>query len=176
MLRVPGWCGAPTFTVNGRTAQGTLSNGYFTIHRTWSPGDAVEVHFPMEVRTSTWYNNSTAVERGPLLYTVKVEEEWHTPDPDMNDPRVSKISPAGVAPRADFPAREVTPASRWNYALVYDRSDPASSFEVTVADDIPLQPFHSGNAPGDPARHRPGGAGVAAAQQRGAGTALLPSG
>ncbi|WP_343252989.1 beta-L-arabinofuranosidase domain-containing protein [Ligaoa zhengdingensis] len=147
VLRVPDWCEAPSFQVNGQPAEGTLSGGYFTIDRAWTAGDTVEIDFPMEVRTSTWYNNSTAVERGPLIYTVKVKEDWHTPDPEMNDSRVLKMSPSGVAPTADFPSREVTPASRWNYALVYDENNPASSFEVTVADEIELQPFHTDNAP-----------------------------
>ncbi|WP_050697065.1 CBM35 domain-containing protein [Anaeromassilibacillus senegalensis] len=147
LLRVPDWCESPSFTVNGEPAEGILSNGYFTIDREWAFGDTVDVDFPMEIHTSTWYNNSTAVERGPLIYTIHVKEDWHTPDPEMDDPRVLKMSPGGVAPTKAFPSREVTPASRWNYALVYDQDDPSASFDVTVADEIALQPFHTANAP-----------------------------
>lgn len=147
MLRVPDWCESPSFTVNGEPAEGILSNGYFTFDRVWTAGDVVDVDFPMEVRTSTWYNNSTAVERGPLIYTLNVKEDWHTPDPEMNDSRVLKTSPGGVTPTDAFPTREVTPASRWNYALLFDPDDPSASFDVAVADEIALQPFHTANAP-----------------------------
>ena len=43
--------------------------------------------------------------------------------------------------------REVYPASKWNYGLVYDTSDPGASFTVEVADEIPLQPLTTANAP-----------------------------
>jgi DUF1680 family protein len=35
------------FTVNGKIAGDVVAGTYFTIARTWSAGDVVEVYFPM---------------------------------------------------------------------------------------------------------------------------------
>ena len=45
------------------------------------------------------------------------------------------------------PLREVFPASRWNYGLIVDEDDPASSFTIEKLDEVPLQPFSTENAP-----------------------------
>ena len=31
---------------------------------------------PMKVTVSRWHENSAAVERGPLVYALRMEEEW----------------------------------------------------------------------------------------------------
>ena len=67
----------------------------------------------MRVRTSQWYANSVAIERGPLVFSLRIQEDWR------------KIKQHG--PAADW---EVYPKSAWNYGLVVNQNDPASSFEV----------------------------------------------
>ena len=79
--------------------------------------DRVELRFPMAVRTSTWFNNSISVERGPLVYSLKIGESWH------------KIKQTG--PAADW---EVYPTTPWNYALV------KGAFQVTEQ-AMQRQPF-----------------------------------
>ncbi len=32
--------------------------------------------FPMKVKTEGWYSNATVVERGPLVYALKMNEIW----------------------------------------------------------------------------------------------------
>ena len=68
MIRIPGWVRnrpvpsdlytyadnkRPLYsvTVNGKTVDGTLQNGYLSIDRNWKKGDRVEIHFDMEPRT-----------------------------------------------------------------------------------------------------------------------------
>jgi hypothetical protein len=77
----------------------------------------------MPVRTSHWYNNSMAVERGPLVYSLKIGESWR------------KLKQTG--PAADW---EVFPTTPWNYALM------PQSFEVK---EKPLgrQPFSVDGSP-----------------------------
>ncbi|MFN2440335.1 MAG: hypothetical protein ABR503_14125 [Chitinophagaceae bacterium] len=48
----------------------------FIINRTWSSGDQLTLQLPMEVTTSNWGSNSRAIERGPLVYALKLEEKW----------------------------------------------------------------------------------------------------
>ncbi len=133
-LRVPSWCDNPTFRVNSQAVTGDIADGFFTLSRTWKAGDTVTVQFPMEVRVSDWYNDSVAVQYGALTLSLKVEEDWR-PITDLSA-RTDKRQPA-----QGYENREVYPASDWNFGLVYDPDDLASSFTVEVADEIPLQPF-----------------------------------
>ena len=64
----------------------------------------------MPMRTQTRYHNSLTIERGPLVYALKVDEEWR--------------QLRGELPHADW---EVYPASAWNYALQIDREHPEAS-------------------------------------------------
>jgi hypothetical protein len=83
----------------------------------------------MRVRTSTWFNNSIAVERGPLVYSLKIGESWN------------KIKQTG--PAADW---EVYPTTPWNYALAVDKEDPSKSVEVKEH-PFGKQPFRPDGSP-----------------------------
>ena len=41
------------------------------LHRPWKDGDQVILSLPMKVESSRWYENSVAIERGPLVYALK---------------------------------------------------------------------------------------------------------
>ena len=127
MLRIPAWAKGATVAVNGTALEGVKTAEFFRVGREWKTGDRVEIRFPMPVRHSTWYHNSIAVERGPLVYSLKIGESWH------------KIKQTGPAP--DW---EVYPTTPWNYALVIDQDD--RSFEVT---ELPVghQPFSQEGTP-----------------------------
>jgi hypothetical protein len=122
-LRIPGWAGAASVTVNGAPAAGVKAGEFLRIEREWKDGDRVELRFPMTVRTSTWFNNSIAVERGPLVYSLKIGESWH------------KIKQTG--PAADW---EVYPTTPWNYALL------KGAFQATEK-PIARQPYTADAAP-----------------------------
>ena len=83
----------------------------------------------MRVRASTWFNNSIVVERGPLVYSLKISESWH------------KIKQTG--PAADW---EVYPTTPWNYALAIDKDDPGKSVEVKER-PVGKQPFLADGSP-----------------------------
>jgi DUF1680 family protein len=123
MLRIPAWAAGATVAVNGQAQTGVKTGEFFRVERTWKSGDRVELRFPMAVRTSTWYNNSVAVERGPLVYSLKIGESWH------------KIKQTG--PAADW---EVYPTTPWNYALAL------GAMQVTEK-AVTKQPFSAESAP-----------------------------
>jgi DUF1680 family protein len=75
-LRIPSWCKAATILVNGKTWAFEKEARLVTINRTWASGDSVTLQLPMEVTTSNWGRNSRAVERGPLVYALKLAEVW----------------------------------------------------------------------------------------------------
>lgn len=128
-LRVPGWCARPEFRLNGESLSvAARPGGYVRLDREWKNDDNVSVRLPMELRTRTWENNRgiTAIERGPLTYSLLIEEDYRR-----------------TGGTDTWPAFDIFPASPWNYALVM----PAR-LEV-IQRDWPAdnQPFAANAAP-----------------------------
>jgi DUF1680 family protein len=81
-LRVPGWSRATQIRVNGTGATGGVKPGeYFEIHRTWKPGDRIEVKFDMApnlIRANPLVRENAgrvAVVRGPLVYCMESPDQ-----------------------------------------------------------------------------------------------------
>ena len=87
------------------------------------------MRFPMKVRAETRYNDAATVKRGPLVYALKIGEEWR--------------QIAGEAPHADY---EVHPTTPWNYALELDRAQPENSIAFRVG-RVGKCPFSPDGAP-----------------------------
>jgi len=82
--------------------------------RVWAAGDAVELDFPMEVSLSYWENGAVAIRRGPLIYSLKIEEDRQKVQRYKVPYENVWIENGG----SDFPRWEIRPKSPWNYALV----------------------------------------------------------
>lgn len=128
-LRIPGWCTRATASINGCDMVDSEGGRYLVIDREWHDGDFVILTFPMNIRVSHWYQNSVGIERGPLVYALKIGEQWE------------KLK--GREPYQDW---EVYPTTPWNYALEIDTDCPDNSFKV-VKNEIGYQPFDSVNPP-----------------------------
>jgi len=128
-LRIPGWAAGTAVAVNGQRINGIRPGTFHTIDRRWETGDTVELTFPMKLRVSRWYHDSVAIERGPLVYSLKIGEEWRK----LRD----------KAPAADW---EVYPTTAWNYGLALDPADPESSIEVREK-PVGEYPFSPDGAP-----------------------------
>ncbi|HUO09707.1 MAG TPA: beta-L-arabinofuranosidase domain-containing protein [Phycisphaerae bacterium] len=70
--------GITTLKVNGESISPAAdASGYVTIHRTWKPGDVIEMELPLPVEEITASNKvastrgRVALRRGPLLYNVE---------------------------------------------------------------------------------------------------------
>jgi hypothetical protein len=131
-LRVPAWAEG-AMKVNGDpiwvTSEHAGGNGWTTIHRTWRAGDRVEVTLPMKPRVSRWFNDSVAIERGPLVFSYGIGEDW------------VKLRDRGMT--ADW---QVFPTTAWNYALELDVYDPTKGIEV-VESTMDEAPFSRKDAP-----------------------------
>jgi len=114
-LRVPGWCKKPEVTMNKKMLELYSPGSYIEINRQWTDGDKVELNFPMKITLRTWKENqnSVSVDRGPLTYSLKIGE---------------KHVRAGGTDK--WPAWEIHPTTPWNYGLVLNENDLASSFKV----------------------------------------------
>ncbi len=133
LLRIPGWCEAAGISLNGeRLALRGKAPCYFAIDRTWNTGDVVQLELPMKIRVAVWKKNkdSVSVSRGPLTFSLKIGEKW--------------VRYGGTD---KWPAWEVYPTTPWNYGLLIDMKDPASSFQVVKKKgplaDQPFQPEHA---------------------------------
>ena len=107
-LRVPGWCKQAELRLNGQPVQAHLAAGrFFTLERRFMDGDRVSLLLPMPIRMQHWPRAGVSLERGPLAYALRIDEDWRV---DKEDPRSTP----------DFPAWDLYPASTWNYALAVD--------------------------------------------------------
>jgi rhamnogalacturonyl hydrolase YesR len=75
-LRIPSWCKEAVITLNGQELRREKGGQVITINRSWEKGDRLTLQLPMEITTSEWGHNSRAVERGPLVYALKLQEKW----------------------------------------------------------------------------------------------------
>jgi len=122
-LRIPAWAESAHLLINGLEQPSPKAGAFLTLNRTWNPGDTVTLQLPMAVRVSTGFHNSVSIERGPLVYSLKIAESW----------RQEKQT----GPSKDW---EVFPTTPWNYALLLDPKNPAPAFKVTE-NPIETQPF-----------------------------------
>ena len=133
-LRIPAWCKKSKITINGQIWGEPEGNRITKIEREWADGDVVELTLPMRIAISRWYENSAAVERGPLVYALKIGEEWN---------KVRNSDEYG-----EF-YYEVHPTSPWNFGLLsYAVRNPEKEFEV-VKRSVPKgsYPWNPENAP-----------------------------
>ncbi|MBW3129204.1 beta-L-arabinofuranosidase domain-containing protein [Hymenobacter profundi] len=114
-LRIPAWADKATVTVNGKTvADAPKAGTFYQLKRRWQQGDVVELRLPMDVRVQPGYNQSVSVERGPLVYGLKLGEQW-----DKLRDRPNQAD--------DYTVRATTP---WNYGLLLPSADPTNAFQV----------------------------------------------
>ncbi len=125
-LRVPQWCNGFVVLVNGKTVDIEAEpRMYVRMMRVWASGDTLEIKMPMELGLTEWpRNGSVTVDRGPLSYSVRIEEEWRQ-----------------CGGTDEWPEWEVFPRGPWNYGLVIDRENPADSLEVTRKGSLSAQPW-----------------------------------
>ena len=128
-FRIPAWATGASITVNGEAEPAPLTASFARIDRRWKRGDRVEIAFPMAPRVSRWFNDSIAIERGPLVFSLNVGESW------------VKLRDRGMT--ADW---QVFPTAPWNYALNVDAAAPEKSIAVTET-EVREGPFTGKHAP-----------------------------
>ncbi|MFB3920954.1 MAG: beta-L-arabinofuranosidase domain-containing protein [Terriglobia bacterium] len=121
-LRIPAWAEGATISVDGTNQPGVKPGSFHIVNREWKSGDLVEVKFPMRLSSSRWYHDGVVINRGPLIYSLPIGEQW------------KKIK--GEEPHADW---EVLPTTRWNYALA-KLPAPGQSVEERSIGDLPFSP------------------------------------
>lgn len=123
-LRVPEWCSNPEIAINGKPVDIYIDNGIAVFKRNWSDGDQVSLKLPMAVKSSRWHEHSVAIERGPLVFALKMQEDWRWVDLEGND--------AAVYGDGFY---EVTSPSKWNFGLLDEDVDRAEVNCQVLVDD-----------------------------------------
>ena len=135
-LRIPHWCKQADIYVNDKKYQSMGGGKVAVVHQNWKKGDKVVLHLPMEVSASTWHENSVAIERGPLVYALKMDEKWERKETENKA-------------YGDY-YYEVTSTTPWNYGLVEFDRNKANEVSVVKIDEEKQKnnfPWNVDNAP-----------------------------
>jgi len=146
LLRVPAWAQGATLDLQGGPRVHLKPGTFHRLTREWSGTTTGTLHFPMKAKTSQRYNHAIALERGPLVYSLKMGERWT---------RVNADKPHRELPHGDFEVRPTTP---WNYGLLLNDKDPDTSvtFETMPVGEKPFSPEGAGMAAKVKGRRLPG--------------------
>ena len=131
-FRIPGWCSEAEIRVNGEV-QGRYEGGQIiSLDRTWKENDRIEINMPMEIAISRWAENSAVITRGPLVYSLLIEDEWKYV---RNEDKFGEYW-------------EVYPKSHWNFGLLQSSiENPGSGFKFQ-AQPLEDNPWTQAEPPG----------------------------
>jgi DUF1680 family protein len=121
-FRIPIWCKEAIIHVNGKEIKREKGGQIVRIKRTWNKNDQVDLFFPNEITTKNWAKNSRSIEKGALIYALKIKEE------------VTKQ----VHPQ-EGEYLEIMPKSDWNFGIL----------KTTITNPIPNTSFHTVPFPKD---------------------------
>lgn len=128
-LRIPSWCKDFSIRVNGNTVEAAAKDGYAVVDRTFTEGDCVELSMAMQAKVVNqgWHHNGATVERGPLVFALRLQEDW----------KALNYGSKG------FPDYEVRTPDSWNVAL-----DLSAGLDVCVEEQkITKQLFSYSSCP-----------------------------
>ena len=129
-VRIPGWCKDAKVTVNSVAEEGATPASFMRIMRRWKKGDVVEIALPCVPQATRWRDESLAVMRGPLLYSLKIDADEKVRS--VSDWPNLRNDSAGVLRDGElgFPMKELRPRTPWNYALVAEESSGEMQLQV----------------------------------------------
>ncbi len=144
-LRIPSWAEGATISLDGEVsapAPGT----YHVLRRRWKAGDRFELRLPMSVRIERRPSGGISIHRGPLLYALRIGEDWRRVGDAPADPSLH---------HGDWRVDATTP---WSYALAIDEANAKDRlvFEQRSVGDRPFSPEGAPVVATAPARRLPG--------------------
>ena len=140
-FRIPAWCAEPVVKVNGQKInQAVAAGGTVSLRRNWVKGDVVIIELPMTITRDQWYDLATVIERGPLVYALKLRENWTR----------MEFKPEERVGYGEW-YYEVTTPDKWNYCLSHKDIAPENLAEKFTVErtgvDKSLYPWNVENAP-----------------------------
>lgn len=130
LLRIPGWASDAKIQMERGAVQRVESGKFHRIERKWRGTTEILLRLPMRPQIHHRANNAVAIVRGPLVYALKMSEDWR---------RINEDKPGRELPHADW---EIYPTTPWNYALRISES--------TLSDDMKFTEHPVGEKPFSP--------------------------
>ncbi len=129
-LRIPEWAPHARVLVDSGEIFMPSAGDYYDLRREWEGETKISLTFPMKPQGIRRFENSLAVTRGPLVYSLKIGEEWK---------RIHQDKPHRELPHGDW---EVHPTTPWNYALDAGENtlDRDLQFEEHPVGPMPFSP------------------------------------
>ena len=130
LLRIPAWAKNAKLSVAGGKTVKPKAGTFHRISREWRGETEIVLVLPMRASGSRHWNNALAIERGPLVYALKIGERWN---------EVNADKPFRKEAHGDW---EVYPTTPWNYALAVREKTLAKDvvFEERPVGDMPFSP------------------------------------
>ena len=125
LLRIPAWADGATLEIDGKRSPVREVGAFHTIERSWREETTVLLSLPMRPRSIPRPHNAISIYRGPLLYALRIGEEWRQINKEESVPRIAAWGLGGAAP--------TTP---WNYALELEATTLVEG--ITFA-DLPIE-------------------------------------
>lgn len=140
-FRIPSWCSEPVVKVNGEVSGQVCSAGdVVSLRRNWKKGDVITIKLPMKISCGEWYDRAAVIERGPLVYALKMQENWTK----------KEFKPEERVRYGDW-YYEVTSPSKWNWCFSRKDISAKSLGEkftlVRTGADAGLYPWNPENTP-----------------------------
>jgi len=110
-LRIPAWTRNVKLIVSGNKLSVNTRGDFYRINRKWTGTSEVELVLPMQAQGVRRFNNALAIERGPLVYSLKIGEDWQPAPVDK---------PFNQGKTRYW---EIHPTTDWNYALDMNEQD-----------------------------------------------------
>ncbi len=118
-LRIPGWADTVSVSFKNKRMKG-IPGSTVRIFEKWRDGDSVSLDIPMNVRTEKRFNNSLAVLRGPLYFSLRIDKEYKIEKMNYDN--------SGYKGSVDW---EITPKSAWNYGLLVDKRNIMNGLKLS---------------------------------------------
>ena len=140
-FRIPSWCENPVVEVHDEvTGQVCSAGDVVSLRRNWKKGDVITIKLPMKISCGEWYDRAAVIERGPLVYALKMQENWTK----------KEFKPEERVRYGDW-YYEVTSPSKWNWCFSRKDISAKSLGEkftlVRTGTDASLYPWNVENAP-----------------------------
>jgi DUF1680 family protein len=125
VLRIPAWAAGAELWIGDQPCPDVHPGTLHRLERDWQGETRLRLVLPMQPVIWRGWNDSGAIVRGPLVYSLKISEDWR---------RIYADLPGHELPHGDWEVYSMTP---WNYAL--DLKQPLTFAERPLG-DLPFSP------------------------------------
>jgi len=134
LLRIPAWAEGASLKIEAGFEQVLKPGTFHRIEQVWNGSVRMTLRLPMKAKASIRYNEAIALERGPLVYSLRIGE---------SRTRVNAGKPYRELPHGDFEVRPTTP---WNYGLLVNEKqlEDGVQFEERPIGERPFSPDGAG--------------------------------